>query len=441
MSKIGLIALGCSKNTVDAEIMLAALKNAGYEITDREDEAECIIINTCGFLESAIREAIDMILEINTYKNEGALKAIIVTGCAAQRLKGEIRENMPEVDAVVTLGANGDIVNAVERALSGEKFDLIAQNTLLPLTGERILTTPPYTAYIKIAEGCSNNCAYCKIPSIRGPLRSRTVEDILSEIEALTKKGVKEFILIAQDTTRYGTDIYGEQKLPYLMREICKIDGVRWLRVLYTYPDSISDDLIAVFKEEPKVCKYFEMPIQHISDGVLKAMNRRTTSAQIKSVIEKIRAQIEEAVIRTTLMVGFPGESEQDFCELSQFVKDTRFDRLGVFAFSPEEGTAAAKMDGQIDEQTKQDRLDNIMQTQSLISSQKNAAKEGEIMTVLCEGYDNFVKCYYGRSCYDAPEVDGMIFIQSDKKLTVGEFYKVKITGSMEYDLLGELID
>lgn len=441
MSKIGLVSLGCSKNRVDGEIMLAALSRAGFEITDREDNADCIIINTCGFLESAISEAIEMILEINDYKKQGVLKALVVTGCAAQRLKTEIREQLPEVDCVVTLGANGDIVDAVQRALTGEKFDLIKPNSLLPLCGERILTTPSHYAYIKIAEGCSNNCAYCKIPSIRGPLRSRTVEDILSEITVLCDRGVKEFILIAQDTSRYGTDIYGEPKLDYLIKEICKIKGVAWVRALYTYPDGITDALLEVFKNEPKVCKYFEIPIQHISDNILSAMNRRTNSAQIKAVIKKIREQIENAAIRTTLMVGFPGESEKDFCELARFVKDTRFDRLGVFAFSPEEGTPAAKMDGAVDDQLKQDRLDNIMQTQALISQQKNAAKKGEVLTVLCEGYDGYIKRYFGRSQYDAPEVDGLVFFKSDKSVQVGKFYKVKITGGMEYDLLGELIN
>ncbi len=439
MSKIGLISLGCSKNRVDAEIMLAALSKAGYEITDREDDADCIIINTCGFLESAISEAIEMILEVNSYKSQGVLKSIVVTGCAAQRLKSEIRKELPEVDCVVTLGANGDIVKTVQRALEGEKFDLITPNSNLPLSGERILTTPPYTAYVKIAEGCSNNCAYCKIPSIRGPLRSRTIEDIVGEINTLCARGVKEVILIAQDTSRYGVDLYGQPKLDVLIKEICKIEKLCWLRVLYTYPDGITDSLIQVFKNEKKVCKYFEMPIQHISDRILSAMNRRTTSEQIKAVIDKIRTQIPSAAIRTTLMVGFPGESEQDFCELAKFVKDTRFDRLGVFAFSPEEGTPAAKMDGAVDDQVKQNRLDNIMQSQARISQSKNAGKVGKVLTVLCEGYDSFIKRNFGRSEFDAPEVDGMVFFESEKKLAVGEFYKVKITDCMEYDLLGEL--
>ncbi len=438
MSKVGMISLGCPKNQVDSEIMLKKLEDAGFITTPREDDAEAIIINTCGFIEAAAGEAIETILEIATYKKAGALKALIVTGCLAERYKENILEEIPEVDVCVGLGSEKDIENIVKEALKGKKSNYFGNKLDLPLEGGRKLTTPPYSAYIKIAEGCSNGCSYCAIPLIRGKMRSRTVESILAEAEALAKSGVKELIVVAQDTTAYGTDLYGKPMLSDLLKKLTEIDGLMFIRTLYTYPDKITDDLIKTVKQEPKLCKYFDIPIQHISDKILKSMRRTATEKDIRGIIEKIRKEIPNVTLRTSLITGYPGETEEDFIKLCEFVKEIRFDRLGCFPYSQEDGTLAAKMPNQIDEKVKVYRAENIMNEQSVIMETLNREKIGKTYTVLTEGYDGYIKAYFGRSECDAPEIDGKIFFKSNNKLMPGDTVKVKINDCLEYDLLGE---
>lgn len=441
MYKVGMISLGCPKNQVDAEIMLKKLKDAGFELTPREDDADAIIINTCGFIESAKEEAIEAIIEAASYKKIGALKALIVTGCLAERYRDEITEEIPEADVVCGIGANDDIADIVKNALTGRFKNYYGDKSGLPLSGGRILTTPPYTAYLKIAEGCSNNCTYCAIPSIRGPFRSRQIEDIVEEAGRLAADGVSEITLVAQDTTRYGEDLYGAPKLSELLRRLCKIDGLFWIRTLYTYPERIDDELIETVRSESKLVKYFDIPIQHADDVILKRMNRRSTRDGIIKLIEKLRREIPNVTLRTSLITGFPGESEEQFTTLAEFVKQIRFDRLGCFAYSEEEDTPAAGFKDQVDRQLREDRAENIMNEQNLISAENNMKKAGSILTVLTEGYDSYIKCYYGRSEADAPEIDGKVFFTSGEKLAPGDYVKVKINDCIEYDLLGEYLD
>lgn len=441
MTKVGFISLGCSKNLVDTEVMLRRLHDAGFEITPDETEAEIIVINTCGFIESAKQESIDNILDAEKLKEWGKCRHIIATGCLVERYREEVMREMPEIDALVGVGSLEDIAEACQAVMRGEKYTSFKDKNTSKLGGERILTTAEHTAYLKIAEGCDNKCTYCAIPLIRGKFRSRTVEDIVAEARDLEALGVKELNLIAQDTSRYGLDIYGEYSLARLVRAICKETEIPWIRLLYCYPDKITDELIDELRDNPKLVKYMDIPIQHISDTVLGRMNRHGGKALICDVVKKLRERVPGIVLRTTAMVGFPGESDEDFTELCEFIKEAKFDRFGAFTFSEEEGTLAAELDGKIDGQIKQDRYDILMQTQLTVTEEQNAAKIGEVYTVLCDGFDTVAEIYYGRSYADAPDVDGRVYFTSKKKVEAGEFVTVKITEALDYDLVGERIE
>lgn len=441
--KIGFVSLGCSKNLTDTEVMLALLQKEGYTITPEDIEADVIIVNTCGFIESAKKESIENILDVAWLKKNKKLKAIIVTGCLAERYRGEVMGEMPEVDAVLGIGSECKICQAVERVLAGEKFEDFDEKEKSPLGGERIVTTPEYTAYLKIAEGCDNRCTYCAIPSIRGRMRSRTMEDIVSEAKDLEALGVKELNIIAQDTSRYGLDIYGEYKLASLLAKITEETKIPWIRILYCYPDKITDELIAEIKDNPRIVKYIDLPIQHISDSVLTRMNRHGSSETIKSTIKKLRDSIPGICIRTTVMVGFPGETDEDFTQLCEFVSAEKFERLGAFSYSAEEGTEAASMPCQIDEQVKQQRYDIVMREQLKVSDGLNAKQLGKTASVLCEGYDAVAESYYGRSAFDAPDIDTKIFFTNkagNKRIKPGEFVNIKITETLDYDLVGVIV-
>lgn len=435
-----MVSLGCAKNQIDGERMLYKLKQDGCQLVGDAALADVVIINTCGFIEEAKQEAIDDILEFAQLKKEGRIKKLIVTGCLAERYKSELIKEIPEADACVGIGSNDKICEIVHQVMDGEQVESYGKKTDLPLTGGRIQTTLPYYSYLKIAEGCSNGCAFCAIPAIRGTFRSVPMEDLIEEASALAADGVTELCVIAQDTTRYGVDLYGEPKLPELLKKLCGIDGLKWIRVLYCYPDRITDELLDVIAEEDKIVKYIDMPIQHISDKVLHDMRRGETGDEIRAVIDRIRTRIPDVILRTTLMVGFPGETEEQFEELSEFVKDTRFDRLGCFAYSAEEGTLAARMDGQIDEDIKQHRADVIMEQQMMIMAENNERFVGKTLTVLTEGFDRYGECYFGRSSMDAPDIDGKIYFTSSKHLTMGDYVDVRITETMDYDLIGEAV-
>jgi len=437
MTKVGFISLGCSKNLVDTEVMLRRLHDAGFEITPDETEAEIIVVNTCGFIESAKQEAIDNILDAAKLKEWGKCRHIIATGCLVERYREEVMRELPEIDALVGVGSLCDIAEACEAVMRGEKYTSFRDKNTSQLGGDRILTTDEHTAYLKIAEGCDNKCTYCAIPLIRGVMRSRSIEDIVAEARDLEALGVKELNLIAQDTSRYGVDLYGEYSLARLVREICKATNIPWIRLLYCYPDKITDELIEELRENPRLLKYMDIPIQHISDSVLKRMNRHGGKELICGIVKKLRERVPGIVLRTTAMVGFPGESEEDFCELCQFIKDAKFDRFGAFTYSEEEGTAAADLDGKIDEQTKQDRYDILMQTQLTVTEEQNALKVGNTYTVICDGFDTVAEVYYGRSYADAPDVDGRVYFTSKQKVNTGDFAEVKITEAIDYDLVG----
>ena len=438
MSKIGFVSLGCSKNLVDTEVMLHRLHEAGHEITPDETEADVIVINTCGFIESAKQESIDNILDIAWLKENRHLRGIVATGCLVERYREQVMEEMPEIDALVGVGSLSRIAEAVDAVLRGERgFCAFDDKETSTLGGERILTTPPYTAYLKIAEGCDNRCTYCAIPLIRGKFRSRPIEDIVAEAKDLEKLGVKELNLIAQDTSRYGLDLYGEYRLADLVRAICAETEIPWIRLLYCYPDKITDDLIEELRTNPRLLKYMDIAIQHISDPILSAMNRHGDSALIRKTVARLRDRVPGITLRTTAIVGFPGESEADFEKLCKFVKEARFDRFGAFAFSPEEETPAAALAGQIDEQVKQDRYDILMATQLPISEELNQAKVGKTLTVLCEGYDPVAAAHYGRSEADAPDIDGKIYFTAPTRIPEGEFVNVRMTEAMDYDLVG----
>ena len=441
MIKVSMVSLGCPKNQVDAEQMLYTLKSAGFEITPAESEADAIIINTCGFIEQAKSEAIENIIEAARYKKEGKCRAVIVTGCLAERYRDDVTEEIPEADVCVGLGSNGDIAEIVKSAVEGKKNNRYGEKYALDLNSPRILGGPHYTAYLKIADGCDNCCTYCAIPKIRGRMRSRKIEDILKEANALAQKGVKEIVLVAQDTTAYGEDIYGKPAICELLRELVKVNGVEWIRTLYTYPERITDELLYLLRDEEKIVKYLDIPIQHCNDSILKRMNRKSSKAALTSLMENIRKTVPGITVRTTLIVGFPGETDGQFTELHEFVKEMRFDRLGCFTYSAEEETVAADYPDQIDAQTKQDRFDLIMQSQADISREINEAKAGKTVKVLIEGYDDYIKCYFGRSEADAPEIDGKVFFITPRPLKIGEFVNVKINDTLEYDLLGELTD
>ncbi len=437
---VSLASLGCSKNQIDAEIMLAKLALAGFEYTAEEDEADIVIVNTRAFIEDAKTESIDVILDIARLKQEGKLKLLVVTGCMAERYREQILNEMPEVDVVVGIGSNADIVKIITKALEdGKRVCKYDDKQLLPLSGPRFIATPHYMAYIKIAEGCDNRCTYCAIPGIRGRYRSRTMDDIVGEAEMLARRGVKELILIAQDTTRWGEDI-GNERLTDLLERLCKIEGIKWLRILYAYPERVDDRLISVIRDNPKIVKYIDIPLQHSEDKILRRMNRRITKDGIISLVHKLRQEIPEIVLRTTILTGFPGETEEDFENLLSFVKEMRFEKLGCFAYSQEEGTPAAEFDNQIDEDTKKCRQERVMQLQQEISDEINEALIGQTREVLAEGYDVYIRMWYGRSAAEAPEVDGKIFFTSDKEIEPGEFIKVKLIDIADGELVGEAL-
>ena len=441
MEKISLVSLGCSKNLIDSEQMLGLLEKAGYEIMENEADAEILIVNTCAFIEAAQTESIECILELASYKNEGTCKFLIVTGCMAQRYQEQILTELPEVDAVVGVNDFDKIVDIIKELKNSSEHNLYCSST--PLLCEdmpRVRTTPPYTAYLKIAEGCSNRCTYCIIPSIRGDYRSRKMEDILKEANELAEDGVKEIIVIAQDTTRYGKDLYGEYKLAELLRKLCEIPKIEWVRVHYCYPELVTDELLQAFVEESKLCNYFDIPIQHCNDRILKRMGRRTNKEQITTLIAKIRSYLPDAIIRTSLIVGFPGETEEEFLELRDFVEDTCFERLGVFTYSREEDTPAYNLDNQLDEDEKISRQEALLLIQSEISQSFNDGRIGKTLKVLVEGRDEIIKSYYGRTYGDSIEIDGKVFFKSDDKLDDGSFADVLIEQALEYDLFGKAV-
>ena len=440
MTKVGFISLGCSKNLVDTEVMLHKLHSAGFEITPDESEAEIIIINTCGFIESAKQESIENILDAASLKNDGKCKHIIATGCLVERYREEVMNELPELDGIIGVGSLTDIADACEAVMRGEKYSSFRDKEESELGGDRIITTGPHTAYLKIAEGCDNRCTYCAIPLIRGRLRSRPIEDIVKEAKDLEAMGVRELNLIAQDTTRYGLDLYGKYALAELVRELTKSTDIPWIRLLYCYPDKITDELVAELRDNPRLMKYMDIPIQHISDSVLKRMNRHGDRAEIESAIKRLRESVPGIVLRTTAMVGFPGETEENFVELCEFIKDVKFERFGAFTYSPEEGTAAAEFDGEVDEQTKQDRYDILMQTQFTVNEELIRKNIGKTLTVLVDGYDDVAEVYYARSFADAPDVDGRVYFKSEAPIAPGDFVDVLITEALDYDLVGEVV-
>ena len=436
--KVGFVSLGCPKNLIDTEVMLKKVAEAGYELVAEDFEADVIIINTCAFIESAKQEAIDNILDIAWLKKNRNLKGIIVTGCLAERYREEVMNEMPEIDAMLGVGSIDRIVRAIKEVMKGRKYVSFEDKNTSALGGERIVTTPEYSAYLKIAEGCDNRCTYCAIPDIRGKFRSRPMEDIVKEAKDLEELGAKELILVAQDTTRYGQDLYGKYALTELIQKITAETEIPWIRLLYCYPDKITDELCLEFKNNPRLLNYIDMPIQHINDEVLRRMNRRGGSKAIKEAIAKLREAVPDITLRTTVICGFPGETEEQFEELCQFVKDAKFDKLGAFAYSQEDGTPAAEFDGQLDEQVKQDRADIVMATQAEVSAALNAKKLGRMLDVLMEDFDPVAETYYGRSIADAPDIDGKVYFTAPKGLRPGHIYKVKITDTVDYDLFGE---
>ena len=439
MTKVSFISLGCSKNLCDTEVMLHNLHKAGFEVTFEPEEAEIVIINTCGFIESAKQESIDNILDAAELKRWGKCKHVIATGCLVERYREEVMRELPEVEALVGVGSLCDIAEACSAVMRGEKYVSFRDKETAPLGGGRVLTTAPHTAYLKIGEGCDNRCTYCAIPLIRGGFRSRTVEDIVNEAKQLEASGVVELNLIAQDTSRYGLDIYGEYSLARLVREICKATSIPWIRLLYCYPDKITDELIDEMRDNPRLVKYMDIPIQHISDSVLARMNRHGGTALIKDVVKKLRERIPDVTLRTTAMVGFPGETEEDFEELCQFIKDARFERFGAFTYSAEEDTPAAEFDGQIDEQVKQDRYDVLMQTQLTVVEEETAKLVGRELDVLIDGWDSVAEIYFGRSEANAPDVDGVVYVRAKKgSLASGEFVRVRVEEAIDYDLIAK---
>lgn len=438
MASVGMISLGCEKNRVDAEMMMARLQKAGYELVDDASCADVAIVNTCGFIEAAKKESIGEILELGKQKAAGQIKAIVVTGCMAERYQQEIRKELPEADAVCGIGADADIVEVVDRTLRGEHPELFPEKTLLPLCGERVHSTPLYSSYIKIAEGCDNRCSYCAIPLIRGPYRSRPMESILEEAKALAESGTKELIIIAQDTTRYGRDLYKKWMLPELLHKLGTVDGVEWIRLLYCYPDFMTEELMDTIAQEPKIVKYVDLPLQHCSGPVLRAMRRFGDREKLTALIGKMRERIPGLVLRTTVIAGFPGETEEDFAELCDFIKEIRFERLGCFAYSQEEDTPAAEMENQIEEEEKRRRAGRVMETQMGIMQDWGEAQVGRVFDVLTEGFDEETQCWFGRSYADAPEIDGRVYFTAADVPAPGQFVRVRITACMDCDLMGE---
>ncbi len=440
--RVGMVSLGCAKNQIDAERMLYKIKEAGYQLVSDAALSDIAIINTCGFIESAKTEAIETIMEFVALKNEGRIKKIVITGCLAERYREEAARLIPEADAVVGIGCNGDIVSVLEKITAGEKVQAYGEKESLALIGDRVQTTLSFCAYLKIAEGCDNRCSYCAIPYIRGRFRSVPMEDLVAEAKKLAMGGVRELIVVAQDTTRYGEDLYGKYMLPELLTRLCGIEQLKWIRVLYCYPERVTDELLEVMAREDKIVKYMDLPIQHCDGEILRRMNRRGDEESLRKLIEKIREKVPGIILRTTLITGFPGETEKQFESLAEFVRDVKFDRLGCFPYSAEEGTPAADMDGQLDETVKQRRADIIMDQQMLINLKKNNGLVGKTIEVVTEGYDRYGECYFGRSAADAPEIDGKIFFTASGKRPIpGKFVKVNITDMMDYDLIGEIAD
>lgn len=444
--KIGFVSLGCSKNQLDTEVMLHELLEAGYEITPDETEADIVIINTCAFIESAKKEAIDNILDIAWLKKHRKLKGIVVTGCLAERYREEIFAELPEVDALLGVGSIHQIVAAVESVAACAKNKKLTKYTsfedknTVRLGGDRVLTTPEYYSYLKISEGCDNCCTYCAIPLIRGHFRSRPMEELIAEAKQLEALGVVELNIIAQDVTRYGKDLYGDYKLATLLRRITEETKIPWIRLLYCYPDKMTDELIAEIRDNPRIVKYVDLPLQHIADPVLKRMNRHGDGQTIRSVVKKLRREIPALTLRTTFIVGFPGETEADFEELSRFVAETKFDRMGVFTYSAEEGTPAAKLQGQIDEQLKQDRMDILMKQQMAISAELNEKKVGTTVRVLVEDFDPVSEAHFGRSAADAPDIDGKVYFKAAQRIAPGSMIDVKVREVLDYDLFGRAV-
>lgn len=435
------ISLGCDKNLADSETMLGMLASRGYQIVDEEEKADVIIVNTCCFIHDAMEESIETILQMAEYKKSGSLKALIVTGCMAERYREEITKEIPEVDAVLGTASYGHILDAVDEALKGHSYLMMEPLDTLPLIEtHRLVTTGGHYAYLKIAEGCDKHCTYCIIPKLRGNFRSVPMDHLIKEAEQLAADGVKELILVAQETTLYGKDLYGEKKLPELLHKLCQISGIRWIRILYCYPEEITEELIQTMKEEPKICHYLDLPIQHASDGILKRMGRRTSKEELVHIISRLREEIPDITLRTTLITGFPGETQEQHEELMDFVDEMEFDRLGVFTYSPEEGTPAASMPDQIEESIKEDRRAELMELQQEIAFEQAENMIGKEVLVMIEGKVAEENAYVGRTYKDAPNVDGLIFVNTDAELMSGDFAKVKVTGACEYDLIGELM-
>ena len=439
--KVGMVSLGCSKNQVDAEILLALMVNNGYEICADAQQCDVVIINTCGFIEDAKRESIETIFEFAQLKNQGQVKVLVVTGCLAERYRDQLVSEIPEADVVLGIGSNTQIAQAVQKALDGQRVSAFGDKADLPLNGDRVLSTANYSAYLKIAEGCDNRCSFCAIPLIRGGFRSRRMEDILEEARGLAASGVKELNLVAQDTTRYGQDLYGEYSLDKLLTELCKIDGFHWIRVLYGYPDRVTDSLLEVMAREPKVVKYIDLPLQHASGRVLKEMNLNGNIDSLCALMQRIRSKVPGVGLRTTLIAGFPGETEEDFEQLCEFVRAVRFERLGCFAYSQEEDTPAGEREDQVDPQVRMHRADLVMEEQMDIAFQMGKELVGKKLEVLVEGYDDEQQMYYGRSYMDAPDIDTRTsFVTEQEEVQVGDFVWVEVLDSVGYDLIGRQI-
>lgn len=436
--RVGMISLGCSKNQVDAERMLSLLAADGFSICSDPADCDAVIVNTCGFIEDAKRESIESIFEAAQYKKGGRLKVLAVTGCLAERYRQEIADEISEADVILGIGSVGEIASALRRALGGGRVVSFCDKENLPLEGERILANPGYYAYLKVAEGCDNRCAFCAIPDIRGRFRSRRMEDILDEARLLAERGVVELNVVAQDTTRYGQDIYGRLMLPQLLRALCRIEKIRWVRLLYCYPDRVTDELIDAIAAEPKIVKYIDLPLQHIDDAILARMRRRGDAAFVGNLLDKLRARIPGVVVRTTLIAGLPGETEREFEALCRFVREQAFERLGCFAYSAEENTPAAAMEDQVDEKIRMRRADHIMELQMEIAQRFAASLRGRVLTVLCEGSDKKSRRYTGRSYMDAPDIDTRVSFLGRPGIVPGDFVRVRITGSDGYDLIGE---
>ena len=438
--KIGMISLGCPKNQVDAELMLARLSQGGFEITNEVDGADLVLVNTCGFIEEAKQEAIENILDMAQLKKEGVIGKIVVTGCLAERYREEILHEIPEADAVAGLGSNADICDICRRVLDGETVEQFGEKTDLPLSGERMLTTPPWFAYLKIAEGCSNHCSYCAIPAIRGEFRSRAPEDILKEAKELADSGVKELVVVAQDTTRYGEDLYGKPALAALLKALDAVEGIEWIRVLYCYPDRITDELLDVMAKSDKILHYIDLPLQHADARILHAMNRKGDSESLLNLIENIRKHMPDVVLRTTLITGFPGEDAAAFETLCAFVKEARFERLGCFAFSAEEGTPAAEFPDQVDEDVRRERGETVMDIQSRIFDEKSRECIGKVYKTVVEGYDPYTDSYFGRTWRDAPEIDGAAHFTCGYELHEGDMVEIEVFDVRDCDLIGEVV-